>query len=83
MSVTRQEPGSAGLVQTAGADGLRGEAAHYGDEKSPSARQRLARLRGLIEDRLPDVACCGALNGFEAAMPGQGTSRGSRSGYYE
>jgi hypothetical protein len=53
MSITRQEPGPAGLVHTAEADGLLGEAAHYGGQKSPSAGQRLAPLRELIDDRLP------------------------------
>jgi putative transposase len=55
MSITRQEPGSAGLVNTSGADALLGEAAHYGGEKSPSAAQRLAPLRELIDDRLLDA----------------------------
>ena len=55
MSITRQEPGSAGLVRTADADGLLGEAAHYGGDKSPSAAQRLGPLRELIDDRLLDA----------------------------
>ena len=55
MSITRQEPGSAGLAGTADADGLLREAAHYGGDKSPSAAQRLAPLRELIDDRLLDA----------------------------
>jgi hypothetical protein len=55
MSITRQGPGSAGLAGTADTDGLLGEAAHYGGGKSPSAAQRLAPLRELINDRLLDA----------------------------
>ena len=55
MSITRQEPGSAGLAGTAEADGLLREAAHYGGDKSPSAAERLAPLRELIDDRLLDA----------------------------
>src|SRR6266581_8267455 len=55
MSITRQEPGSAGLAGTEDADGFLGEAAHYGGDKSPSAAQRLAPLRELIDDRLLDA----------------------------
>src|SRR5713101_3516849 len=55
MSITRQEPGPAGLVHTAEADALLGEAAHYGGQKSPSARRQLAPLRELIDDRLLDA----------------------------
>src|SRR6266487_1939580 len=46
MSVTREEPGSAGMVRAADA-GLA--------QKSPSAAQRLAPLRELIDDRLLDA----------------------------
>jgi len=55
MSITRQEPGSAGLAGTADAAVLLREAAHYGGDKSPSAAQRLAPLRELIDDRLLDA----------------------------
>jgi hypothetical protein len=55
MSITRQKPGPAGPVNTSAADALLGEAAHYGGEKSPSAGQRLAPLRELIDDRLLDA----------------------------
>ena len=55
MSITRQEPGSAGLVHTSEADALLREAAHYGGDKSPSAAQRLGPLRELIDDRLLDA----------------------------
>ena len=55
MSITGQKPGPAGLVNTSEADALLGEAAHYGGEKSPSAGQRLAPLRELIDDRLLDA----------------------------
>ena len=55
MSITRQEPGSAGLVHTSEADALLGETAHYGGEKSLSAGQLLAPLRELIDDRLLDA----------------------------
>ena len=55
MSITRQEPDSAGMMRTAEADGLLGEAAHYGGDKSPSAAERLAPLRELIDDRLLDA----------------------------
>src|SRR5450755_3469396 len=55
MSITRQEPGSAGLMRTAEADGVLGEAAHYGGENSLSAGQRLGPLRELIDDRLLDA----------------------------
>jgi transposase-like protein len=37
------------------ADGVLGEAAHYGGEKSPSQGQRLAPLRELVDDRLLDA----------------------------
>ena len=46
---------SARLAGTADADGLLGEAAHYGGDKSPSAAQRLGPLRELIDDRLLDA----------------------------
>ena len=78
MSVIRQKPGSAGLVHTSEADALLGEAAHYCREKS-SATAGL-RNRGF---QTILIACCGGLNGFEDAMPGQGASRSSQSGYYE
>src|ERR1035437_5758103 len=55
MSITRQEPGPAGLVHTSDAGGLLGEAAHYGGQKSPSPAQQLAPLRELIDDRLLDA----------------------------
>ena len=55
MSITRQEPGLAGLVHTSDTDGLLGEAAHYGGQKSPSPAQQLAPLRELIDDRLLDA----------------------------
>src|ERR1700730_13607254 len=55
MSITRQEPGPAGLAHTAEADGLLGEAAHYGGQKSPSAGRQLGPLRELIDDRLLDA----------------------------
>src|SRR5450759_1847365 len=55
MSITRQKPGSSGLAHTGEDDGLLGEAAHYGGEKSPSAGQGLAPLRELIDDRLLDA----------------------------
>ena len=55
MSITRQEPGSAGLAGTPDTDGLLRETAHYGGDKSPSAAQRLGPLRDLIDDRLLDA----------------------------
>ena len=55
MSITRQEPGSAGLAGTADADGLLGEAAHYGGDKSHQLAQRLAPLCELMDDRLLDA----------------------------
>src|ERR1039458_10105243 len=55
MSITRQEPGPAGLGHTSGAGGLLGEAAHYGGQKSPSPAQQLAPLRELIDYRLLDA----------------------------
>jgi putative transposase len=54
-SITRQEPGPARLKRTAEADGLVAEAVHYGGENSPSAGQRLAPLRELIDGRLLDA----------------------------
>jgi hypothetical protein len=42
-------------MRTTDADGLLGETAHYGGDKSPSAEQRLAPLRELIDDRLLDA----------------------------
>jgi len=55
MSVTRQEPGPAGLAHIPEADPVLGEAAPYGGENPPSARQPLAPLRELIDDRLLDA----------------------------
>ena len=55
MSITRQKPGSPGLAHTGENDGLLGEAAHYGGQKSPSEGQQLAPLRELIDDRLLDA----------------------------
>ncbi len=59
MSITRQQLDSAGLMRTSEADGLLGEAAHYGGDKSPSAAQRLAPLRELIDDRQLDAPLSG------------------------
>jgi hypothetical protein len=55
MSITRQAPGSPGLVHSGEADPVRGQAAPYGGEKSPLSGQRLAPLRELIDDRLLDA----------------------------
>jgi hypothetical protein len=52
--VTRQEPGPAGLAQTAEVDGLLGERSHYGGE-NPFSRAGGRPLRELINDRLLDA----------------------------
>jgi putative transposase len=56
MSVTREGPGSAGMVRTAAEAGvLVAEAARYGGDGSTPAGRRLAPLRELIDDRLLDA----------------------------
>ena len=55
MSITRQQPGSAGLAWHRGYRWAFAEAAHDGGDKSPSAAQRQAPLRELIDDRLLDA----------------------------
>ncbi len=62
MSITRQEPGSPGLVHSGEAGPVQGDAAPYGGEKSPLSGQALAPLRQLIDDRLP--ACCWSVRGM-------------------
>src|SRR6266851_175552 len=54
MSVTRQEPGPAGLVQAREDGPVPGEPSHYGGENPPAAGTA-APLRELIDDRLLDA----------------------------
>ncbi len=55
MSITRQEPGSAGLAHIAEDGPVLGEAAHYDGEKSPLTERAAGPLRELIDDRLLDA----------------------------
>ena len=55
MSITRQEPGSAGLAHSAGDGPVLGEAAHYDGGKSPLTGRAAGPLRELIDDRLLDA----------------------------
>ncbi len=55
MSITREVPGSSGLVHDDDGDPVPGQAAPYGGEKSPLSGQQLAPLRELIDDRLLDA----------------------------
>ena len=55
MSITRQEPGSAGLAHIAEDGPVLGEAAHYDGEKSPLTERAAGSLRELIDDRLLDA----------------------------
>jgi putative transposase len=54
MSVTRQQPGSAGLAHTREPGPVSGETAHYGGENPPAAGTA-APLRELMDDRLLDA----------------------------
>ena len=55
MSITRQEPRSAGLVHARETGGVLEEAAHYGGENPPATGQQPGPLRELIDDRLLDA----------------------------
>jgi putative transposase len=56
MSVTRQEPVSAGMVTTSERSAFPGESSHYDGENPPSARPaRAVPLRELMDDRLLDA----------------------------
>ena len=55
MSITRQAPGASGLARIPEAGPVLGDAAPYGGENPPLSGQRLAPLRELIDDRLPDA----------------------------
>jgi putative transposase len=55
MSVTHQEPVPAGMASAREANGVSGEAAHYGGENPPAAGRPDVPLRELIDDRLLDA----------------------------
>lgn len=55
MSVTRQEPVPAGMVDAAGPGGVVGDPSHYDGENPPSAGRDVVPLRQLMDDRLLDA----------------------------
>jgi putative transposase len=55
MSVTRQEPIPAGMVHTAGPEGVSGDPSHYDGENPPSGAPETVPLRELIDVRLLDA----------------------------